>query len=173
MELKSALITLRAPEPGDVDAIFRHENAPVEPYESVVHAPVSRDMIERYVRNYDADFFSNGQLRLMIVLNATGEVIGSVDIFDYSARDRRAMLDIFIEEQFRGKGLGRQTLELLCVYASETLGLHQLAAEVAYDNDASRACFAAAGFKTCGNLRSWLRVGPHYYDVLIFQRLFS
>lgn len=173
MELNSENIHLRAPELQDVDAIFRHENAPVEPYESMVHAPVSREMIERYVRNYDADFFSAGQLRLMIVLNETGDTIGSVDIFDYSGRDRRAMVDIFIEQGFRGRGLGRETLELLCDYAAETLGLHQLAAEVAYDNDASRACFVSAGFRTCGNLRSWLRVGPHYYDVLLFQRLFS
>ena len=50
--------------------------------------------------------------------------------------------------------------------------MHQLAAVVSVDNAASRALFDAAGYRTAGRLRSWVRRGRSYIDVLLYQRLF-
>ncbi len=75
-------------------------------------------------------------------------------------------------ESERGKGMGTKALDLLCSYASEVLGMHQLAAQIACDNEASRRLFDRCGFKPCGMLRSWLRRGRHYADAIIVQRLF-
>ena len=50
--------------------------------------------------------------------------------------------------------------------------MHQLAAQIACDNEASRRLFDRCGFKPCGMLRSWLRRGRHYADAIIVQRLF-
>lgn len=172
MTISNDIISLRAPEPSDLDALYRHENAPESPESSMISAPVSRRMLEQYIENYSADIAATGALRLMVTLTATGETVGSVDIYDYCARDRRAYVAILIEKQYRRRAYGIAALELLCEYASEILGLHQLAAEVAADNVASRALFEKAGFKTCGRLRSWLRVGRKYYDVLVYQKLF-
>ena len=73
----------------------------------------------------------------------------------------------------RRRGLGYAALKLLCSYASETIGAHSLAAQVSADNEASRRMFAKAGFHTCGSLRSWIRRGKHYADVLLYQILFQ
>ncbi len=78
-----------------------------------------------------------------------------------------------IIKQPLGKGMGTKALDLLCSYASEVLGMHQLAAQIACDNEASRRLFDRCGFKPCGMLRSWLRRGRHYADAIIVQRLFS
>ena len=92
MKVSGSLITLRAPEPSDLDALFRHENAPESPDSTTVMAPVSRRMLERYIENYSADIDETGSLRFMIDLTETGETVGSVDIYDFSARDRRRTL---------------------------------------------------------------------------------
>ncbi len=173
MNLSDNLITLRAVEPTDLDALFILENDPAAAESGFTTAPPSRRQLWEYIETYDADIHRAGQLRLMIVDNASGEVVGAVDLSDYVVRDRRAFVGIVVKESCRRKGFGRAALGLLCRYAGETLGLHSLAAQIAVDNAASRAVFEAAGFRTCGCMRSWLRRGKHYADVLIYQKLFE
>ena len=95
------------------------------------------------------------------------------EYYDFkAARDRHGFVGIAILPESRRRGLGYAALKLLCRYASETVGAHSLAAQVATDNEASRRMFAKAGFHTCGSLRSWIRRGKHYADVLLYQILF-
>lgn len=172
MKISNERITLRAPELEDIDTIFRHENSFEEPWQTTAFAPVSRLMIENFVKNYSADIREGYSLRLMIEDEESGKVAGSIDLYDYNSRDRRAYVSIFIEKSFRHKGVGLKALRLLCEYAERVLGLHQLAAEIAAENIPSRGMFEKAGFKSCGRLRSWLRSGRRYYDVIVYQHLF-
>lgn len=172
MKITDGKIILRAPELRDVDVIYRQENTFGELWESTTCAPVSRMMIERYVREYSADINENGTLRLMIENVSTESVVGSIDIYDYNHRDRRGYVAIFVDIPHRRKGYGEMALKLLCDYAERVLGLHQLAAEIATENQPSRNLFEKTGFKSCGRLRSWLRKGRRYYDVIIYQKLF-
>ncbi len=172
MNISDGTIYLRAVEPRDIDTLFRHENAPEQPESTLTMAPVSRLQIQKYVENYSAEPTNDGSLRMMIDLVSSGETIGSVDIYDYNPRDRRAYLSVFVEARFRKCGYATRALHLLCTYCADILGLHQLAAEVSVENQASLKLFEKTGFRTCGRLRSWLRVGRTYSDVLVFQRLF-
>ncbi|MCM1066253.1 MAG: GNAT family N-acetyltransferase [Muribaculaceae bacterium] len=166
------MLTLRAPEPSDLDFLFTLESAEACGEGSFASAPVSRQMLWEYINSYDADIYAARQLRLIAVDSASGERVGAVDIYDFDPRNRRGFVGIAIVEGKRGLGYGKQALEALCLYASSTLGIHQLAAVVAEDNAASRALFTACAFKGCGRLRSWLRRGTQYADAIIFQRLF-
>ncbi|MDE6134262.1 MAG: GNAT family N-acetyltransferase [Muribaculaceae bacterium] len=172
MKLSNDLVELRAPEPDDLDLIYILENESLRSESSFATAPASRNQIWHYLESYDADIYSARQLRFIIVDRSSGQTAGTIDICDYEPRDRRAFVGISIAPGLRRRGLGRAALEVLCGYASETIGLHQLAAQVAVDNEASLRLFAGCGFRTCGKLRSWIRRGPHYTDVLLLQRLF-
>lgn len=173
MIIKNDLVILRAPEPHDVDFLFLLENNPDVAECSSATAPLSRQQMWTYIQNYSADIFAGGELRLVVVENGTGEAVGAVDITGFSARHRHAEVGIAIDEDARGRGLGKAALSLLCDYAHHTLGMHSLSALVAEDNKPSRALFAACGFAGCGRLRSWVRRGASYVDAQIYQRLFS
>lgn len=173
MKLTSERLILRAPEPDDVDFLYILENDESMAESGFTTAPVSRYMLDDYLRHYNADIYAERQLRLVVVLKESGERIGFVDLCDFSPRDRRAFVSIALLERFRDKGYGTEALCLACEYARETLGMHQLAAQVAYDNEASRVMFGKCGFRTCGSMRSWLRRGPHYVDALLYQLLFT
>ena len=162
---------LRAVERDDLDMLYFLENEIAEAGSSVSNQPVSRMMLWNYIQSYSADIAADRQLRL-IVENAEGNPVGAVDISDYDATNRRGFVGVSILADQRGKGYGSAALEVLCCYASQTLGLHQLAAQVAVDNEPSRRMFASADFKACGRLRSWIRRGNSYADVLVFQKLF-
>lgn len=165
--MEAVEIKLRAPEPEDIDRLFIWENDRPE----AVSAPLSRHNIWEYVTNYNADIFESGTLRLMIADKVTGDTVGHADLYDFNAVDRRAGIAIYVSEPCRRRGYGIAALNELVSYASTTLGMHQLWAHIAIDNEASRALFVRAGFKPAGRLRSWLRRGLTYTDVLIFQRL--
>ncbi len=166
------MIRLRAVENDDLDFLFRLENSDDARAAGFTTAPVSRQMLWDYINSYDADIFSAKQLRLIIV-DADGTRVGTIDISDFDARDRRGFVGIAIDEPFRGKGYATEALSQLCRYASETLGMHQLVAVTGVDNTASRRLFTAAGFRSNGRLRSWIRRGSSYEDALIMQKLFA
>ena len=172
ISMRGEKVSLRAAEPSDLDLLYILENDSDRAMSSFTTAPASRHMLWQYLDSYKADIYAEKQLRLIVTLNDTGEAIGAVDISDYDARDRRGFVGIAIAPQYRGLGYGTEALQLLCAFASSTLGMHQLAAVTTVDNMASRALFAAAGFDTAGRLRSWVRTARHYTDVLIYQRLF-
>ncbi len=167
------MIIFRAPEQSDIDRLYLWENDP-DLFECLPNpAPVSRMQIWQYVQNYNADPFATRELRLMITDNADGNTVGHIDIFDFDPVNRRAGMAIYIDSAHRRKGYARKSIELLEKYASDTLGLHQLWANVAVDNEPSKRLFTGQGFKPAGKLRSWLRRKGVYTDILIFQKLFA
>lgn len=173
MNLSNEKVSLRAPEPADLDFLFLLENDPDATDSGLATAPVSRQQMWNYINNYSADIFASGELRLVIVDNASGNAVGAIDLCDFSPRDRRAFVGIAIDSEYRRQGFGKAALSLLCSYASSTIGIHSLAASVAADNAASRALFASCGFRTCGRLRSWVRRGSSYADAQLYQILFQ
>lgn len=172
MTISDSLVTLRAVEPDDVDMLYMLENATARSEAGFTSAPMSRLELRNYIDTYNSDIFSARQLRLIIVARQSGRAVGAIDIADFEPRDRRGFIGIAVLDSERRRGYGGAALRLMCDYASEVLGMHQLAAQVACDNEASRALFTSCGFKSCGCLRSWVRRGRHYSDVLLFQRLF-
>lgn len=169
--LEDTLIRLRAPEPADVDRMFIWENdSALWPYGSAT-APLSHKCLSDYVAAYDGDIFSARQLRLVIELAEEGRAVGLLDITDFDPRDRHARIGIFVEPSQRRHGIALHALELAKRYARECPGIHSLQALVAADNEPSRRLFAAAGFNTCGRVRSFIRRGQSYCDIIIYQTL--
>ncbi|MCM1036933.1 MAG: GNAT family N-acetyltransferase [Bacteroides sp.] len=162
-------ITLRAPEPDDVDRIFLWENDLAMAEAAVNGAPVSRLQVWNYVQTYTADPFGAGELRLII--EADGRAAGHIDLIEVDARNRRAGIAIYIAPDERRRGLGAAALAEMIKYCRDRLDLHQVWAHVAVDNAASLALFRAVGFRPAGRLRSWLRRGGEWVDVVVMQYL--
>ena len=72
----------------------------------------------------------------------------------------------------RGRGFASDALDVLCRYARQVLGLHQLWCSVAPDNAASLALFRRAGFAECGRKREWRRTPDGWADELLLQKIF-
>lgn len=172
MKLESKNIYLRAVEREDLDFLFRIENESGTEESGFATAPLSRRQLFDYIEGYSADLHAEKQLRLVICRCSDGTPVGTIDITDYEARDRRGFVGVAVGEAYRRCGYGAEALDVLVRYAATTLGMHQLAAVVAIDNAASIHLFTNIGFKPCGKLRSWIRRGCTYTDALLFQILF-
>ena len=164
-------VSLRAPEPADLDFLYLLENDGDARESTLCGTPVSRQQLWQYVYDYDGDIAAARQLRL-VVCDDSGRRVGAVDIYDYNHRDRRAYVGVAIAPACRRMGYGAAAVDALCAFAADVLGMHQLAAVVTVDNVPSRRLFTSCGFKPCGRLRSWRRRGASYADAIVLQRLF-
>ena len=164
-------VRLRALEPQDVEVLYEMENDPASWDVSNFSVPYSRHVLSEYITQSQSDLFADRQLRLMIVRGEDGEVVGTIDLTDFSAFHRRGEVGIAIREAYQGNGYAKEALQLFIDYAFRFLRLKQLNAHVAVDNAQSLALFESCGFEQCGILKAWWRIEGEYKDVVILQLL--
>ena len=169
--LKNDLVTLRALEPTDLDTLFQWENDTALWVVSDTVAPYSHEALWNYLQQYTGDIYAQRQLRLMITLTEDGTPVGTVDFLNFDPLNNRAELGLFIAAEQRGKGLGRQALELLTTYAREHLGLRQIYVFIALDNEVCLTLFEDYGYRRAGVLQSWVKRGNTYRDVALLQMI--
>ena len=172
MSLEGELTRLRALEAEDVDLLYVWENDPAVWGVSGTLAPVSRHPLRRFLDEPRFDLYAARQLRL-VVETLDGRAVGLVDLFEFEPVDLRAGVGILIHGAGdRGRGFASDALDVLCRYARQVLGLHQLWCSVAPDNAASLALFRRAGFVECGRKREWRRTPDGWADELLLQKIF-
>ena len=162
-------ITLRALEPTDLDTLYRWENDTALWMVSDTAAPYSREALWHYLKEYTGDIYAQRQLRLMVILSVDGTPVGTVDFLNFDPLNNRAELGLFIADEFRGKGLGREALDLLTAYARDHIGMRQIYVFIALDNEACLHLFEDYGFNRVGVLQSWVKRGTSYRDVALLQ----
>ena len=87
--MKQGNISLRAPEPEDLEVMLSFENDAALWELGTATGPYSRYQMKRYIAESQNDLYADGQLRLMIVCEGQG-VAGIVDVFSFDARHNRA-----------------------------------------------------------------------------------
>ena len=168
--MKQGNISLRAPEPEDLEVMLSFENDAALWELGTATGPYSRYQMKRYIAESQNDLYADGQLRLMIVCEEQG-VAGIVDVFSFDARHNRAEVGIVVRKDLRGQGVAQTALSLLESHCFSLLGLRQLYAYVPVENVASRKLFTSAGYTERGILKDWIRVGTSYQDVCFFQKI--
>ena len=163
-------IILRAPEPGDVDAMYLLENDPELWNDGVTFAPLSRKQLWDYVDTYDGNIFATGQLRLVIETASDGRFAGVIDLYEFDRVNRRAYVGITVVKSMRGHGVGAAALQKLCSYAADMLDMKQLAAVAREDNEPSVRLFKSNGFEVTGHFTEWIKRGDTWVDALHLQR---
>lgn len=168
--MKGKNISLRVPEPTDIDFIYTWENDTTVWHVSNTTTPYSRYDIEQYVLNSHHDIYAAKQLRLMIILHDKPlEPIGAIDLFDFDPAHHRAGVGILLTSQERGKGYASEALALLCSYCFNTLNLHQLYCHISSENEVSIKLFTMAGFEITGTCKDWTLSGKNWHDACFMQ----
>lgn len=157
--LKGNTVFLRAIEPEDLIDIHRIENNENLWSVSETLVPFSLYSIKEYLANAHRDIYEVKQIRFVICAIDSEKLIGLIDIFDFDPHNARAGVGILIEDkENRGKGYGKEALELTVNYCRTHLKMHQLYANILEDNTASIQLFKKNGFIEVGVKRDWRRV---------------
>jgi len=170
--LENKTISLRAPEPGDLDLLYLWENDTSIWRISGTLAPFSRSVLKMYLDHAGKDIYEVKQLRLIIQLQENHRPVGAIDLFDFDPHHHRAGVGILVADPSdRRKGYAREALETLMEYGFGILNLHQLYCNIQAGNEASIALFQQAGFTEIGRKKEWICTGDGYEDELFFQKL--
>lgn len=165
-------IILRAPEPEDLELLYKWENNSAYWLISNTITPFSKFTIKRFIEDSHKTIFETGQIRLMIDHSSDKKAIGTIDIFDFDAFHNRAGVGILIaDEAYRRKGYASMALKCLIDYCFNTLHLHQLYCNILADNCGSIDLFVKNGFVKIGLKKEWVKTTGGYVDELMFQLL--
>ena len=163
-------LTLRAPEPEDINFILRLENDAEMMNVANATGMYSRYQIQQYIENNQNDLYADRQLRFMIV-HPVDECIGAIDLFSFEPRHSRIEVGIAVMAGYRRKGVARWALAQVEQYCFRRLNLHQIYAYVAATNEASIRLFEQCGYRQAGVLQDWIAKGRQYHDVFVYQKL--
>ncbi len=169
--LENDQISLRAPEPEDLDILYIWENDTTLWEYGASITPYSRFALKQYLIESKHDIFSDRQLRLIVVNKVDGAIIGAVDLYDFDPFHRRAGVGILIDTNHREQGYGLMVLKILEEYAFRFLNLKQLYAMIPENNKGSRELFRKAEYTHTGNLNDWLSKGNSFENVLVMQKI--
>ncbi len=103
---------------------------------------------------------------------ATKKVIGLVQFSEENDPDyRHAGIDIFLDPQVQGRGLGRSAVRTLAQYLIDVRGHHRLVIDPAADNHRAISSYEAVGFRAVGVLRAYERNadGSGWHDGLLMD----
>ena len=115
---------------------------------------------------------SHNAYNFVIADRADGHYIGQLDIFRVDWRLRCGEIGMVIGgAQDRGRGIGREALELLKRFAFLTLGLERLEMDVHMDNLPARRCYEKAGFRLEGVKRHAFYSEGRFCDVGMMSML--
>lgn len=167
--MKGKQVTLRLPEPTDLELLYSWENNTENWLVSLTHTPFSRATLEKYLHSVH-DIFQDRQIRFLICLSDQ-RPIGCVDLFELDLKNRNAGLGVLIgDSSDREKGYALEALALMCAYAFETLGLQNLFCHISEKNTASQKLFEKLQFEMVGRKKNWIRNGAQWEDELLYQR---
>ena len=170
-------LKLRKIEPSDLPFLYQWENDATMWADSDTHNPLSRHDLHQYIENTTGDIYRDGQLRLIIedsqlsTFNTqhSTQILGCIDLFDFDARNRKAAIGMYIAPDARGRGVGKQAVQLLLDYAFNFLHLRMVYAIISVNNVACSRLYEQMDFLPSSPLRAWTLEG----DAILWQKMNS
>lgn len=168
--LETDSIRLRALEPEDIDLLYRWENDTKLWTISNTIAPFSKYVLRRFIENQSYDVYETKQMRLVIEIKETGRPVGTVDLFEIDAINRRAGVGIMIYDgKDEGNGYASGALLAITRYAFQILYLNQIYCNILSNNIRSMNLFKSKGFTVVGLKQEWVKSTSGWLDEYMLQ----
>jgi aminoglycoside 6'-N-acetyltransferase len=164
VELHGDRLTLRPRGPADAQRLFEIHGQP----------SVSRwwgDHTLAEVEKEIADEAAGGADEVSFTIEVDGEVAGMIQYAELGDEDfKHAGIDLFLADEFQGRGLGREAIQVLVGYLTGPVGHHRLVIDPAVANERAVHCYEAVGFRPVGVMRRYQRMADgHWEDGLLME----
>lgn len=153
----------------DVSVMMAWENNPDNWKISSTTKAYSRAQIEEFV-GLNQDIFIHSQLRLIICLTDTNEIIGNMDLFDFEPEHKRVGVGILIDEKYRNKGLANESIQLIEEYCKIILDVKNIFCNILTDNTKSIKLFEKNNFKRICLKPNWHQYAGEWFDECMYLK---
>lgn len=144
-ELSGPRLALRAIAEQDLDDLLRIVAAPAVARWWSAHDSTT-------VRRWLDD---DGETTRWTVLH-DGRVVGKIQAYEeHDPEFRHAGIDLFLDGEVHGRGLGAEAIRLVATWLFEERGHHRLVIDPAAANERAIRCYERVGFRRVGVMRSY------------------
>ncbi len=168
-------ITLRKSEERDIVPIYNACQDPLIPRFTTVPSPYLMSHAEEFIRDLAPRSFEQKTEMLFSIVKGKGaeeKFCGLISFHTLSLDHHSTEIGYWLDEDARGKGIGKAAVKLLSEYGIETMGFRRIEALVDVENLASRALLAASGYQEEGILRNRVtRPDGNQIDMALFSRI--
>ncbi len=172
MLLESNGVKLRSMEPSDVNSLYQWENDTSLWCMGDTMTPFSKEALKLFI---ESSFQDDPKDQFRFMIDFEGCTVGCIDLFEISMVNHHASVGILLYDiSSRRKGIAGTALLLLELFATRSLELISLKAEVSSDNVAAINFFNKMGYRKVGVLSDWKRMEYNIFsDVTLFQHKIS
>ncbi len=160
-------VTVRAAAAADVEAICAIHN------QGIVDRIATLDTTLRTPDDCRAWLDERGPRQPVLVADLEGLVVGWASLNRFNPRpayDHVADFSVYVEREWRGKGVGRQLLDCLIARARDA-GYHKMVLAAMAYNSAGLALYTRAGFTRVGIYHEQGQLDGEWVDVAIMEKL--
>ena len=160
-------LRIRSAAAGDADAICRIYN------QGIRDRVATLETDERTPEERTQWLGARGPRHPVLVAEADGGVVGWASLNVFNARrayDHVADLSLYVEREWRGRGVGRRLLDALVTRAIE-LGYHKLVLAAFPWNAAGMRAYERAGFREVGIYREQGRLDGRWVDTVVMEKI--
>ena len=160
-------LRIRSAAAGDADAICRIYN------QGIRDRVATLETEERTPEERAQWLGARGPRHPVLVAEADGGVVGWASLNVFNARrayDHVADLSLYVEREWRGRGVGRRLLDALVTRAIE-LGYHKLVLAAFPWNAAGMRAYGRAGFREVGIYREQGRLDGRWVDTVVMEKI--
>lgn len=134
-------------------ALLQTQEADLSFVTELENHPQNRGYVMVYSREQHLNVITNpNEQHLIVYEKASNDQVGFVILGGLNDKNRALELRRIVISK-KGKGLGKETLQLIKKYCFEILQMHRLWLDVAEDNEKAIYIYASEGFKNEGILR--------------------
>ena len=137
-------------------------------HENLRNLEEAGEMYEEYLKPGFPSHF-----RVAVELKETGEPVGTLGLYSYSERDRRAELGFDLLKEHWGRGIMTEAVREVLRYGFEGLGLNRVEATMDPLNTRSVRLVEHLGFKREGHMREKYLYKDVHRDELMYSLLRS
>lgn len=151
----------------DADLLYEAINSPEIVRYNSSFKPIHQVKHEEWFENILGD--TTKQFFMIDYLSIT---VGSIQLVDIQPIHRNAELRVRIfNEDYRGKNIGTNAVNILCNHAFSNLGLVRVWLEVFANNSRAIAAYKKVGFSIEGTMRNAAYINGKFLDVIIMGKL--
>jgi RimJ/RimL family protein N-acetyltransferase len=170
-DLRDEVVTLRLPAERDVDAINDACQDPEIPRFTRVPSPYGRQDAVAFVAQSERSWADGTAATFVIADAGTDAVLGAIGVMHLGAEPPNPEIGYWVARSARRRGIAARAVRLASRWAVRELGIARLDLMTRVENVASQGVAERAGFTREGVLRSFIVLGEHRRDVVMYSLL--
>lgn len=168
--LEGTRVMLRPLKDSDASSIYMYARDPEVLKYTLLPYPYRLSDSKRFVKTARSKKWQ-GKCIVRAIVPKPGKTLAGVITLDLNMGNRRCYVGYWLARPYWGRGLAKESLQLMLQLAFQTLGLFKVTSSVMHPNVRSYRLLGWAGFRLEGRLRRQILRNGEWYDELLYSLL--